>query len=193
MAAAPTPPPEGPSIMSGIEGKVVAITGASSGIGEATALLLAERGAKVVLGARRPERLEALAARIEKAAWGSRLGPHGRDAARGPFRSRRAGTRSVRQARRPRQQCRGRPDLPSGRPARRGLGGDDRRQPQRGPVRDRRSPSRLPGAGLRALREHRVHRRTAHRAAPVGVRQDEERRAHHLRGPAPGGRPTACA
>ncbi|HUR02181.1 MAG TPA: SDR family oxidoreductase [Nonomuraea sp.] len=53
--------------MSGIEGKVVAITGASSGIGEATALLLAERGAKVVLGARRMERLEALAARIEKA------------------------------------------------------------------------------------------------------------------------------
>lgn len=36
--------------MLGIEGKVVAITGASSGIGEATALLLAERGAKVVLG-----------------------------------------------------------------------------------------------------------------------------------------------
>ncbi|WP_328335588.1 MULTISPECIES: SDR family oxidoreductase [unclassified Streptomyces] len=53
--------------MSGIEGKVVVITGASSGIGEATALLLAERGAKVVLGARRPERLEALVARIEKA------------------------------------------------------------------------------------------------------------------------------
>ncbi|GAA2259965.1 MULTISPECIES: SDR family oxidoreductase [Kitasatospora] len=53
--------------MSGIEGKVVAITGASSGIGEATALLLAERGAKVVLGARRPERLEALGARIAEA------------------------------------------------------------------------------------------------------------------------------
>lgn len=53
--------------MSGIEGKVVAITGAGSGIGEATALLLASRGAKVVLGARRPERLEALAARIEEA------------------------------------------------------------------------------------------------------------------------------
>ena len=53
--------------MSGIEGKVVAITGASSGIGEATAVLLAERGAKVVLGARGSERLEALAARIADA------------------------------------------------------------------------------------------------------------------------------
>jgi NADP-dependent 3-hydroxy acid dehydrogenase YdfG len=50
--------------MAGIEGKVVAITGASTGIGEATAVLLAQRGAKVVLGARRPDRLEALAARI---------------------------------------------------------------------------------------------------------------------------------
>ncbi len=50
--------------MSGIKGKVVAITGASSGIGEATALLLAECGAKVVLGARGSQRLEGLAARI---------------------------------------------------------------------------------------------------------------------------------
>ncbi|WP_372346283.1 SDR family oxidoreductase [Streptomyces sp. KL116D] len=53
--------------MSGINGKVVAITGASSGIGEAIALSLAERGARLVLGARRADRLEALAARIEKA------------------------------------------------------------------------------------------------------------------------------
>lgn len=52
------------NVLSGIEGKVVVITGASSGIGEATALLLAERGANVVLGARRADRLEALAARI---------------------------------------------------------------------------------------------------------------------------------
>ncbi|WP_344564419.1 SDR family oxidoreductase [Streptomyces axinellae] len=58
---------EGVGDVEGIEGKVVAITGAGSGIGEATALLLAERGAKVVLGARRTERLEALATRIEQA------------------------------------------------------------------------------------------------------------------------------
>jgi NADP-dependent 3-hydroxy acid dehydrogenase YdfG len=51
--------------MSTIEGKVVAITGASSGIGEAAAMLLAERGAKVVVGARRGERLEKLAATIQ--------------------------------------------------------------------------------------------------------------------------------
>ncbi|WP_241778804.1 SDR family NAD(P)-dependent oxidoreductase, partial [Streptomyces sp. AcH 505] len=47
-------------IMSEIKDKVIAVTGATSGIGEATALLLARRGAKVVLGARRPERLAAL-------------------------------------------------------------------------------------------------------------------------------------
>jgi NADP-dependent 3-hydroxy acid dehydrogenase YdfG len=50
--------------MSGITGKVVAITGASSGIGEATARLLADGGAKVVLGARRTERLDDIAREI---------------------------------------------------------------------------------------------------------------------------------
>jgi NADP-dependent 3-hydroxy acid dehydrogenase YdfG len=50
--------------MAGIDGKVIVITGASSGIGRAAARLLAERGAKVVLGARRVDELEAIAKEI---------------------------------------------------------------------------------------------------------------------------------
>lgn len=53
--------------MGGLDSKVVAITGASSGIGAATALELAARGAAVVLGARRTGRLDSLAARIRTA------------------------------------------------------------------------------------------------------------------------------
>jgi NADP-dependent 3-hydroxy acid dehydrogenase YdfG len=52
--------------MSNVKGKIVAITGASSGIGEAAARLLAAAGAKVVLGARRAERLEIIAGDIRK-------------------------------------------------------------------------------------------------------------------------------
>ena len=52
--------------MQGIENKVVVITGASSGIGEAAAKLLAANGAKVVLSARRAERLQKLSAEIGK-------------------------------------------------------------------------------------------------------------------------------
>jgi NADP-dependent 3-hydroxy acid dehydrogenase YdfG len=50
--------------MSEIKGKVIAITGASSGIGEAAARQLAAAGAKVVLGARRSGRLEVIASDI---------------------------------------------------------------------------------------------------------------------------------
>jgi NADP-dependent 3-hydroxy acid dehydrogenase YdfG len=51
----------------GIAGKVVVITGASSGLGEATARHLSALGATVVLGARRGDRIEALAGEIAKA------------------------------------------------------------------------------------------------------------------------------
>ena len=44
-----------------IEGKVVVITGASSGLGEATARRLCAQGASVVLGARRIDRIRSLA------------------------------------------------------------------------------------------------------------------------------------
>ncbi len=44
-----------------IEGKAVVITGASSGLGEATARLLARQGASVAMGARRVDRLQSLA------------------------------------------------------------------------------------------------------------------------------------
>ena len=47
--------------MKNVENKVVMITGATSGIGEATARLLASQGAKVVLSGRREDRLEKLA------------------------------------------------------------------------------------------------------------------------------------
>ncbi|MFJ7744665.1 SDR family oxidoreductase [Peribacillus sp. NPDC097295] len=50
--------------MSNIAEKVVIITGASSGIGEATSRLLAESGAHVILGARRTERLEVITSDI---------------------------------------------------------------------------------------------------------------------------------
>jgi NADP-dependent 3-hydroxy acid dehydrogenase YdfG len=55
-----------------LKGAVVVVTGASSGIGEATAVAFAKRGSRVVLAARRLERLEAIADRIE-AAGGSAL------------------------------------------------------------------------------------------------------------------------
>jgi NADP-dependent 3-hydroxy acid dehydrogenase YdfG len=62
--------------MTGIKNKVIAITGASSGIGEAMARLLAERGARVIVGARRVDRLATLVDEIRSAggeAWSQAL------------------------------------------------------------------------------------------------------------------------
>jgi NADP-dependent 3-hydroxy acid dehydrogenase YdfG len=53
--------------MSNIEGKVVVITGASSGLGEATARHLASQGASVFVGARRVDRLQTVVADIQRA------------------------------------------------------------------------------------------------------------------------------
>ena len=50
-----------------LKNKVIAITGASSGIGEATARWLAQQGAKVVIGARRKDRLEKIKNEIQAA------------------------------------------------------------------------------------------------------------------------------
>lgn len=59
-------PAIGGLVMNILDGKTAIITGASSGIGEATAFALATAGANVVLAARRTERLEILKEKIEK-------------------------------------------------------------------------------------------------------------------------------
>ena len=51
--------------MNNIENKVLIITGASSGIGEATAYKLAQAGAKLVLGARREDKLQTIVNNIK--------------------------------------------------------------------------------------------------------------------------------
>jgi hypothetical protein len=129
--------------MPGIDGKVVAITGASGGVGEATALLL---------GARRD-------ARLRRAPTGSARGsrpthnsgrrrsgprPHGRQVARRSHSARRTGVAALRQTRRSRQQRGHRPDLSARRVPGRGIGGDDRRQHQRRPLRHRRGAAPVP-------------------------------------------------
>ncbi|SFE96832.1 SDR family oxidoreductase [Alteribacillus iranensis] len=56
-----------------VQGKTAIITGASSGIGEATAFALANEGANVVLGARRADRLEALQKKIKEETKGEAI------------------------------------------------------------------------------------------------------------------------
>ena len=49
-----------------IQGKVIVITGASSGMGEAAARHLADKGAKIVMAARRADRIEAIANELKQ-------------------------------------------------------------------------------------------------------------------------------
>ena len=56
----------------GIKDKIVVVTGASSGLGEAAARLSAAQGATVVLGARRADRLQSLAKELKPAEEGPR-------------------------------------------------------------------------------------------------------------------------
>jgi NADP-dependent 3-hydroxy acid dehydrogenase YdfG len=65
-----------------LQGKVVVVTGASSGIGEATALELGRAGARIVLAARRLERLQAAAAQIESLGTGAQALPVAADVSR---------------------------------------------------------------------------------------------------------------
>ena len=66
-----------------LEGRVAAVTGASSGIGEATARALSEAGASVALGARRTDRLEALAESLDGPAFVQELDVSDEEQARG--------------------------------------------------------------------------------------------------------------
>jgi NADP-dependent 3-hydroxy acid dehydrogenase YdfG len=66
-----------------LDGRKAVITGASSGIGEATALAFANEGATVALGARRKDRLDDLAGRIGDAAHAFEVDVGDEDAARG--------------------------------------------------------------------------------------------------------------
>lgn len=59
--------------MSNIQDKVVIITGASSGIGEAAAKELASKGAKLVLAARREDRLQKLQEEVEQSGGTAKL------------------------------------------------------------------------------------------------------------------------
>lgn len=56
-----------------IQGKTIIVTGASSGIGEATAMKLASEGANVILSARRKDRLEKLKSKIDEQGKGKAI------------------------------------------------------------------------------------------------------------------------
>jgi hypothetical protein len=163
--------------MSGIKDKVVVITGASSGIGEATALLLVERGAKVVLGARGLDRLEVLANRIAalsgEAAYARTEVKRREDV----FQSDWVGNRAVWQAGRSRQQCWSSSNLSPRTSSASTTRGDDRRQPQRRPVWHRSRAAGVPPAELRTSRQcHLYCRNSSNSGHEYGTQMTDEER-----------------
>ena len=163
------------------KGKVVIITGASSGIGEATALLLAKLGAKVVLGARGSDRLETLAARIADA---------GGEAAYAATDVKRRGDLSnlVKLA----LERYGKLDVLVNNA---GIAPtsllDDLRVEDWEEMIDvnvkghRSGAACFPQAGFWAFRQHCIYGRAHHQADHVGIFRHKVRRARHLRGLAP--------
>ena len=166
-----------------IKDKVVIITGASSGIGEATAKLLASKGAKVVLGARREDKLEADRRRDREGRRPGRLPGVGRDQAVRQRRHRETRQGDIRRRRRHLPERRPHAELPAVGAEDRRLAPDGRREHQGRPERRRRRAADVHRAEVRARHCELVGRRAQGLPGRRGVRRDEVVRTRLHGGP----------